>query len=136
PDQSDVPVGSLRFVMSVRAIGEGHRSSIGFRTGMVDSCGQVTVDSPPPFATAGTSGSAPLEGATFRSELHRLDSDGENVDYVFDALDERFTAADLAERLNELQANLTTRRGAERTIEFIRGIAERTYGIEFAANAP
>ena len=32
--------GSLRFVMSVRGIGEGHRSSIGFRTGVVDGDGR------------------------------------------------------------------------------------------------
>ena len=42
PDQTGVPAGSLRFVMSVRAIGEGHRSSIEFRTGLVD--GQAKVD--------------------------------------------------------------------------------------------
>ena len=42
PDQTGVPAGSLRFVMSVRAIGEGHRSSIEFRTGVVD--GQAKVD--------------------------------------------------------------------------------------------
>ena len=44
PDQSGVAAGSLRFVMSVRGIGEGHRSSIGFRTGVVDAEGGVTVD--------------------------------------------------------------------------------------------
>jgi hypothetical protein len=36
PDQTDVDAGSLRFVMSVRGIGEGHRSSIGFRSGIVN----------------------------------------------------------------------------------------------------
>ena len=44
PDQAAVPEGSLRFVMSVRGIGEGHRSSIGFRTGIVDADGDATVD--------------------------------------------------------------------------------------------
>ena len=37
--------------MSVRGIGEGHRSSIGFRTGVVDGAGDVTIDDPAPFAT-------------------------------------------------------------------------------------
>jgi len=32
PDQVRTVAGSLRFVMSVRGIGDGHRSSIGFRT--------------------------------------------------------------------------------------------------------
>ena len=33
PDQSDLPPGSLRFILSLRATGEGHISSITFRTG-------------------------------------------------------------------------------------------------------
>src|SRR5438445_1332533 len=36
PDQSPSPAGAARFVMSVRCIGEGHRSSIGFREGAID----------------------------------------------------------------------------------------------------
>ncbi len=39
PDQSDVPEGAVRFVMSFRAVGEGHRSSIEFRTGIVNAEG-------------------------------------------------------------------------------------------------
>ena len=44
PDQTGTAAGSLRFVMSVRGIGEGHISSIGFRTGVVDATGGVTID--------------------------------------------------------------------------------------------
>jgi len=51
PDQSGAAAGSLRFVMSVRGIGEGHRSSVGFRTGVVDDAAGVTIDEPAPFAT-------------------------------------------------------------------------------------
>ena len=36
PDQSGVPAGAQRFVLSLRAVGEGHLSSIEFRTGTVD----------------------------------------------------------------------------------------------------
>jgi hypothetical protein len=35
PDQSGVPPGALRFVLSLRATGEGHISSLTFRTGIV-----------------------------------------------------------------------------------------------------
>src|SRR5271157_5238722 len=37
PDQSDLPSGSLRFILSLRATGEGHISSITFRTGFLDA---------------------------------------------------------------------------------------------------
>ncbi len=39
----------LEFVMSVRGIGEGHRSTIGFRSGRVSPDGSVVVDPPDPF---------------------------------------------------------------------------------------
>jgi predicted GH43/DUF377 family glycosyl hydrolase len=136
PDQSDLPAGTLRFVMSVRAVGEGHRSTIGFRTGTIDNNGDVALDPPPRFTVAAPARSVPMEASIFRSELHRLDRDGENTDYVFHALDEQFSIDELNARLDDLQRNLTTRRHAERTIDLIRGIAERTYGIEFEADIP
>ncbi len=49
PDQSGVAEGSVRFVMSFRAIGEGHVSSIGFRTGIVSETGVVVFDERKPF---------------------------------------------------------------------------------------
>jgi hypothetical protein len=36
PDQSHLKKGSLRFIMSLRATGEGHISSIVFRSGVLD----------------------------------------------------------------------------------------------------
>jgi predicted GH43/DUF377 family glycosyl hydrolase len=53
PDQSGVDDGALRFVMSLRAIGEGHLSSIEFRSGVVDSDASVQLDVPSAYATAG-----------------------------------------------------------------------------------
>ncbi|MGY8637058.1 glycoside hydrolase family 130 protein [Bradyrhizobium sp. 14AA] len=44
PDQSGAPKGGLRFILSLRAIGEGHVSSLTFRTGTFAADGSVTVD--------------------------------------------------------------------------------------------
>ena len=44
PDQSGAPVGGCRFVLSLRAVGEGHISSLTFRTGTIDADGNVAVD--------------------------------------------------------------------------------------------
>lgn len=52
PDQSGLPSGALRFVVSLRAIGEGHLSSIEFRTGTIAPDGSVSVDEPSRYATA------------------------------------------------------------------------------------
>ena len=132
PDQAGTVAGSLRFVMSVRGIGEGHRSSIGFRTGVIDAAGRVTIDDPAPFATAGATKPALLDAAVFRSELARVDDDGEAADYVLDRLGESFTRVALDHQLAHLQAHLSTRGRAEETIASFRRVAERTYAIEFA----
>lgn len=44
PDQSRVPQGSRRFVVSLRAVGEGHVSSLTFRTGMIAADGNVEIE--------------------------------------------------------------------------------------------
>ena len=41
PDQTCLPPGSLRFVLSLRATGEGHISSVTFRTGVLDTRGKI-----------------------------------------------------------------------------------------------
>jgi hypothetical protein len=46
PDQSDLPNGSLRFILSLRSTGEGHISSITFRTGVLDENGEITIIKP------------------------------------------------------------------------------------------
>lgn len=44
PDQSGAPAGGCRFVLSLRAVGEGHVSSLTFRSGAITAEGQVSVD--------------------------------------------------------------------------------------------
>jgi predicted GH43/DUF377 family glycosyl hydrolase len=44
PDQSEAPKGGLRFILSLRAVGEGHVSSLTFRAGTVAADGSLTVD--------------------------------------------------------------------------------------------
>jgi predicted GH43/DUF377 family glycosyl hydrolase len=44
PDQSGIPNGSLRFILSLRAVGEGHVSSLTFRAGAIAADGSIRVD--------------------------------------------------------------------------------------------
>ncbi len=44
PDQSGTPEGGLRFILSLRAVGEGHVSSLTFRTGTIAVDGSLAVD--------------------------------------------------------------------------------------------
>lgn len=52
PDQSGLSEGSLRIVISLRAVGEGHISSIAFREGILDAHGDFSLMPQPPFAVA------------------------------------------------------------------------------------
>jgi predicted GH43/DUF377 family glycosyl hydrolase len=51
PDQSGVAEGALRFILSLRAVGEGHVSSLTFRSGLVAADGNVSVDPPARLAS-------------------------------------------------------------------------------------
>ena len=51
PDQTGLPKGALRFILSLRATGEGHISSITFRMGTVSAQHRITLTPPVPFVT-------------------------------------------------------------------------------------
>ena len=51
-DQSGMPKGSLRILMSLRAVGEGHISSVAFREGIITENDEMQLAPEPPFATA------------------------------------------------------------------------------------
>jgi predicted GH43/DUF377 family glycosyl hydrolase len=135
PDQSHCPAGALRFVMSVRQIGEGHRSSIGFCTGVVDDRGEVTMDERGPFTIAGTVGASTLDADAFCGLAQRINDDHEAASWVLDGLGEHFTIDDLEARLAQLEAQRDTRRNVAETVRRLRELAARTYSVNFPATS-
>ena len=135
PDQTAIAAGSLRFVMSVRGIGEGTSPRSGSAPASSTPTGGVSIDaagrSPP-----GRRDADAARRRGFRSELARLHEAGEAADYVLDALGDRFTRDDLDDQLDWLHKHRSTRRHATETIALIRSIADRTYGVEFAEDVP
>ncbi len=136
PDQSGVSPGGQRFVMSVRAIGEGHNSSIGFRTGTITGSGDVDLDPTPTFASKGRPDGAIFEAEVFKAELRRLRGGGDDADYVLDYLGPSFTEAEMEGRLSILEDHSATRKQAKRTVGLMRRIAERSYSVRFEDGAP
>lgn len=51
-DQSGMAKGSCRIILSLRAVGEGHISSVAFREGVITTDGELQLAHQPPFATA------------------------------------------------------------------------------------
>nr|WP_253201531.1 glycoside hydrolase family 130 protein [Sphingomonas quercus] len=68
PDQSGLSEGSTRIVMSLRAVGEGHISSVSFREGILSPGVHFELAPEPPFATAADSATELMDGAI---EVHR-----------------------------------------------------------------
>lgn len=131
PDQSTCPPGSVRFIMSVRAIGEGHLSSIGFRTGVIDERGTIALDDRGPFPEVGTVSESLLNRAAFFSHLRAFGHDGESSDYVLDHLPPDFTARDLDQRLEVLWSERDTRGDASAISTQLRTIAASSYEVSF-----
>lgn len=68
PDQTGAPDGTLRFIMSLRATGEGHISSITFRSGLAHADGRVELDPASRFVSE----PRPIPNASYDKELfHR-----------------------------------------------------------------
>ena len=132
PDQRGVAGGACRFIMSVRGIGEGHRSSIGFRTGQVDANGTVVIDDAKPFPVTGAVGDCFLERVVIHGKLRELGDEGESSDFVLDLLDDRFSVAQLDRALDTLHSRLATRHTAEETIARLRSASASTYSVRFA----
>jgi predicted GH43/DUF377 family glycosyl hydrolase len=76
PDQSGAPKGALRFILSLRAVGEGHVSSLTFRSGTIAADGSLTVD---PTARLASSP---------RVNLRVSAPDGDHVDLTFNPEEE------------------------------------------------
>ena len=68
-DQSGLDPGEQRFIMSVRAVGEGHISSIEFRSGVIDGDGDITMNEPSRYATTGSRRSPMYDQQVFRTKL-------------------------------------------------------------------
>jgi predicted GH43/DUF377 family glycosyl hydrolase len=125
------PDGGRTFVMSVRGIGEGHRSSIGFRTGRLAADGSVSLDPAGPFPTTTSALPGVHHRSVFHTHLHQLGDDHENAAFVLDALDEVFTTEALHERMAALQVERATRRNTVRTADHLGRLARSSYRLAF-----
>ena len=100
PDQSGLAAGSRRFAMSLRATGEGHISSITFRSGVVDAGGKITIDEPTRFVTTpDIVPDAQYDKVLFRRKLVELGLHNGFTEEVLSLLHAEFT-------LGQLEASL------------------------------
>jgi predicted GH43/DUF377 family glycosyl hydrolase len=96
PDQSDLPPGSLRFILCLRATAEGHVSSIVFRTGCLDANNNITIDTPTRYSLEPVQvPNATYEKHLFERKLHELGLVGDFNREVLKGLGDAFTLEEL-----------------------------------------
>ena len=96
PDQTDLPSGALRFILSLRATWEGHISSITFRTGIIHPDHRIEVLTPTGFLTEPRHIPNPrYEKALFGRKLVELGLTSAFTRRVMNKLEESFALAEL-----------------------------------------
>ena len=101
PDQTGLPEGSKRFILSLRAIGEGHISSITFRSGTIDQNFDISVDPPKKFVTyADVIPDSFYQKNLFGRKLKELGLLNDFSKRVLEELKDNFTLNELKEGLN------------------------------------
>jgi predicted GH43/DUF377 family glycosyl hydrolase len=133
-DQSRVPPGSVRFLMSLRATGEGHLSSIVFRRGLVDSNGSVTVD-PPSRQSRPLRVTIPshFEKADFIQQLRALDAWTKYAQSILSRLAERFTRAELSNAIDAIRNEAAVSGESEESNDALLALTQANYQISLAS---
>lgn len=141
PEQGPDP-DRLRFVLSARAVGEGHLSSIVFRTGEAfrspDSTGAaglptISMDPGLVLASTGTHRAGLLDRERLRTRAGAAGVDGESLRFVLSDLPAAFDPETLESALQRLHDQHLTRVHADQTITSVRQAAADSYEVEFDA---
>jgi predicted GH43/DUF377 family glycosyl hydrolase len=135
PDQTGVDPGWCRFVMSLRAVGEGHISSVEFRTGILGPEGQLRVDDPGVHVESGSVRTTWHDRELFAAKLAEEGADEESSSFLVDRLPGRFTDDELEDALSALSAQRLTRSGGARADELARRIAGCSYEVAFSTQS-
>ena len=136
-EQTGLPAGALRFILSLRATGEGHISSITFRTGILYEDQRIEVMAPTGFLTEPRQiPNLVYEKALFGRKLHELGLAGDFVDRVLSRLGEGFSSNELR---SGIEAEVATERQSEgllqatqQTAKGMWMLARSNYEVEFS----
>ena len=137
PDQSDLPAGSLRFVLSLRATGEGHISSITFRTGVLDAGNNITINTPTRYCFEPEQiPNASYEKALFELKLEELGLTGDFSRQVLQGLGNFFTLDELSASISRIVGQFGTRNQETATAaRKLLMFAQSNYEVQFPVDS-
>lgn len=138
PDQSDLPAGALRFIVSLRATGEGHISSITFRTGTIDNLGKITVDTPSRYVT--TPDHIPpvsYDKEIFWHQLQELGVGDTVAETILKTLPDHFTVDEMSQEVLYLRRYAHHRNTEfDRTASRLLNLAKSNYEVVYSPDQP
>ena len=135
PDQSTAPVGGARFIMSLRATGEGHISSIEFRAGTIGQDGSIALDPISRYVTTPDLIPDPsYHKRSFILKLQEMDFDNEHAWHVMDSLDDHFTLGELKASIRTIRSQMDDPGNHDfySALKCIRWLADSNYEICFS----
>jgi predicted GH43/DUF377 family glycosyl hydrolase len=137
PDQSGLSPGARRFIVSLRGTGEGHVSSIGFRSGVIGATGEIRMDPVTRYATTPEIIGAPIfDKHTFDLKLSEMGIHNDITEIVLENLPPQFTVADLGQGIDNLRGRGIAPSSFRKTIKAITWLAHSNYVAVFRADCP
>jgi predicted GH43/DUF377 family glycosyl hydrolase len=135
-DQTGLPSGSVRFLMSLRATGEGHISSIVFRRGVVDAEGNVSVDPPGQYSRPMAAiASEIFDKEHFESELRAIGAETRHTRDVMALLGDRFTPAQLSDAIDEIRTKASVSGRSEESNDALFSLTRANYRLNLPTDA-
>ncbi len=132
PDQDGLSAGQARVALSVRGIGEGHISSIGFCSAVVGPGPQWSFE--PRLLPVSAADTTPASWR--RAHLHAVLADrgplDELAEAVLHALPAEFEGAELEWALATAHRDLLTRPSSAGTVDVLRTVVSSSYNASFA----
>ena len=131
PEEPDSEEGNLRFIMSVRAVGEGHISTVVFRSGFIGGDGEVAVDAPSPYASIRARRYTILRRRYVRQSAVEAGLDSTDLELVLGMLPDKFTSEELLATLNQLDPSGLRNTTSDELIRTMQEIARNSYESDF-----
>lgn len=135
PAQSGIEQGALRVVLSLRATGEGHVSSIVFHTGVIRGSGEVLLDPPPRQLTrARIALPRAYDKPAFQDRLRQMHVDDAIAGEILQSLSDPFDLPALHHAAHEARSRHSDQADHVRTANAIERIASTNYRIQLDAD--
>lgn len=133
PDQSGVPEGRLKFIMSLRATGEGHISSIEFRSGVLTAENGISFDEASRYVRLPEVVPNPkYRKKSFAQKFHEMGFVNDHATAVMEPLAEHFSRSELNQSIGTVRhENHPATHELKRTLECAQWLADSNYELQF-----